>query len=67
MKKYLLLLMAVCVAGLGNKLSAQEWAIKSNMLYDATTTINFGIEKTIAPSGHSIYRETIIRSSSPTI
>ena len=41
--------MAVCVAGLGNKLSAQEWAIKSNLLYDATTTINLGIEKTIAP------------------
>lgn len=49
MKKYLLLLTAVCVAGLGNKLSAQEWAIKSNLLYDATTTINLGIEKTIAP------------------
>lgn len=41
--------MAVCAASFGNRLSAQEWAVKSNLLYDATTTINLGVEMAISP------------------
>lgn len=26
-------------------LSAQDWAVKTNLLYDATATINLGVEK----------------------
>ena len=31
-----------------NKLSAQQWAIKSNLLYDATTTMNLGVEVSLS-------------------
>lgn len=33
----------------GGKLKAQDFAIKTNILYDATTTLNLGIEFGIAP------------------
>lgn len=48
MKKYLLILLALGVSGIFNNLSAQKWAIKSNLLYDATATINVGVEAAIA-------------------
>lgn len=48
MKKYLLFLLALCATSFCNRLSAQEWAIKSNLLYDATATINLGVETALA-------------------
>ncbi|MBO7299991.1 MAG: DUF3575 domain-containing protein [Tidjanibacter sp.] len=33
----------------GLKLHAQDWAIKTNLLYDATSTINLGVEVGVAP------------------
>ena len=47
MRRALLLIFVLCVASL-NKLSAQEWGVKTNLLYDATTSINLGIEKAVA-------------------
>ncbi len=46
MKKIALLLMFVVLMILGSsqKLSAQDMALKTNLLYDATTTINLGYE-----------------------
>ena len=40
MKKYIFLLLALCFTGFGTKLSAQEWAVKSNIAYDATASMN---------------------------
>lgn len=48
MRRFLVTILLICSAGLVNKLSAQQWAIKSNLLYDATTSINLGVEKSIA-------------------
>ena len=47
MRRALLLIFVLCVVSL-NKLSAQEWGVKTNLLYDATTSINLGIEKAVA-------------------
>ena len=50
MKRRLLYLL---VAGLfflfAAPLHAQKWVVKSNLLYDATTTLNFGVEVGLAP------------------
>ena len=48
MKKYFLIIFALCVSGFSNKLFAQDWAVKTNLLYDATTTINLGVETAVA-------------------
>lgn len=48
MKKYLFFLLALCATSFSHKLSAQEWAVKSNLLYDATTTMNLGVEVALA-------------------
>ncbi|MBR7114925.1 MAG: DUF3575 domain-containing protein [Alistipes sp.] len=49
MKKPLfLLLLAICASGFANKLSAQEWAIKTNLLYDATASMNIGLETALS-------------------
>ena len=45
MKKFALLLSFVALmTGLGRQLYAQDMALKTNLLYDATTTINLGYE-----------------------
>ena len=46
MKKKWILLLGLCLIGF--KASGQYFALKSNVLYDATTTINLGIEFAIA-------------------
>ena len=48
MKKYIFLLLALCFTGFGTKLSAQEWAVKSNIAYDATASMNLGFEVGVA-------------------
>lgn len=48
MKKYLLIFVALCAMGLSNRLMAQNWAVKTNLLYDATATINLGAEFAVA-------------------
>lgn len=47
MRKSLLLLFVLCAVGFVNRLSAQEWAVKTNLLYDATTSMNLGVEKAL--------------------
>ncbi|MDR3268831.1 MAG: DUF3575 domain-containing protein [Tannerella sp.] len=46
MKKWMLLL-GICLLSIKN-IHSQEVAIKSNLLYDATTTINLGVEFALA-------------------
>lgn len=48
MKRIFLLLYVTVATCLGGKLSAQEWAIKTNLAYDATTTMNLGFEVGVA-------------------
>ena len=47
MKKFLLILGLVAVFSIQES-SAQKWAIKSNLLYDATTSMNIGFETALA-------------------
>ena len=47
MKKLLLILSFIALFS-AKESSAQEWALKSNLLYDATTTINLGFETALA-------------------
>ena len=47
MKKFLLILGLVVVFSIQES-SAQKWAIKSNLLYDATTSMNIGFETALA-------------------
>ena len=49
MKKHILIALLVAFAGLGQKLNAQEWGLKTNLIYDATATINAGLEVGLAP------------------
>ena len=44
MKRKILLMSIVIMACCSARLSAQNWAVKTNLLYDATCTFNFGIE-----------------------
>jgi hypothetical protein len=46
---FYLLLLALLMGGSVSKVNAQEWAIKTNVLYDATATINLGVEIGLAP------------------
>lgn len=48
MRRLLLTILLICSVGVVNKLSAQQWAIKSNLLYDATTSMNLGVETSVA-------------------
>ena len=48
MKRKILLLTLMIMSCCYTKLSAQEWAVKTNLLYDATTSINIGVEKALA-------------------
>lgn len=47
MKKLLLILSFITLFA-AKESSAQEWAIKTNLLYDATTSINLGVETALA-------------------
>ncbi len=48
MNRYLAILIWIAsLAGVGAH--AQDWAMKSNLLYDATTTLNAGVEVGLAP------------------
>ena len=44
MKKYLVLLFVLVASGFTGAVQAQKWAVKSNLLYDATTSMNLGVE-----------------------
>ena len=44
MKKILLLLFVCGACCFTDAVRAQQWAVKSNLLYDATTTLNLGVE-----------------------
>ena len=46
---FCLLLLFLLVGGGFSQLRAQEWAVKSNLLYDATATVNLGVEIGLAP------------------
>ena len=37
------------LGGVTSKVCAQDWSIKSNIVYDATATVNLGVEVGIAP------------------
>lgn len=45
-RKCLLLLF---LGGISTFVSAQKWGVKTNLLYDATSTFNFGVEFRLAP------------------
>ena len=45
-KIFIILIISILVSSFA---SAQSVAIKTNLLYDATTSINFGIETRVAP------------------
>ena len=47
MKKFLLILGLVALFSTQESY-AQKWAIKSNLLYDATTSMNIGFETALA-------------------
>ena len=44
MKKHILIALLITFVGLGQKLNAQNWGLKTNLIYDATTTMNVGAE-----------------------
>ena len=47
-------MLAILLASVNSSL-AQKWAVKSNLLYDATATINLGVEAALGPrrnAGH---------------
>ena len=46
---FCLLLFALLVGGEISQVRAQDWAIKTNLLYDATATVNLGVEIGVAP------------------
>ena len=48
MKKLLIILFGLWALCFSQESKAQDWALKSNLLYDATTTINFGVERALA-------------------
>ena len=49
MKKHIFIALLVAFVGLGQKLNAQGWGLKTNVLYDLTATINVGAEFALAP------------------
>ena len=48
MKRLFLILFGLLVMGFSQESHAQQWAVKSNLLYDATASINLGVETAIA-------------------
>lgn len=46
---FCLLLFFLVVGGGFSQVRAQDWAIKTNVIYDATTTVNLGVEVGVAP------------------
>ena len=46
---FCLLLFFLLMGSSASQLRAQDWAIKSNIVYDATATINLGVEIGLAP------------------
>lgn len=47
--KKLLLILSLCVTfGFAETAQAQKWAVKTNLLYDATTSMNLGVEFALA-------------------
>lgn len=46
---FCLLLLLLVIGGGLSRVSAQDWAIKTNMIYDATSTANLGVEVGLAP------------------
>ena len=49
MYRYLSIIIFFIASLSGIGASAQKWALKSNLLYDATATINAGAEVALAP------------------
>ena len=47
----------------GLSVSAQKVAVKTNVLYDATTTLNLGADSELHQNGQSTFREITIRLS----
>lgn len=43
------LLFSLCLPTGGLKAENSDFALKTNLLYDATSTVNFGVEKKVAP------------------
>lgn len=64
MKKYLCLIgvLGVLLCNTANSY-AQKVAVKTNLLYDATTTMNLGLEIGLARNGLSTYPEIITPGS----
>ena len=48
-KNFTIFMIALLVALLSGTVSAQRLAVKSNLLYDITSTINLGVEYEVAP------------------
>ena len=46
---FCLLLLLLFIGGGTSRVSAQDWAIKTNIAYDATATVNLGVEVGLAP------------------
>ena len=46
---FCLLLLLLFIGGGTSRVSAQDWAIKTNIVYDATATVNLGVEVGLAP------------------
>ncbi len=48
MKKFLFILFGLWALVFTQESRAQDWAIKTNLLYDATTTMNIGVERALS-------------------
>ena len=48
-KNFTIFMITLLVALLSGTVSAQRLAVKSNLLYDITSTINLGVEYEVAP------------------
>lgn len=46
---FLLLFLSLLLGGAMSQVRAQDWAVKSNLIYDATATVNLGVEVGVAP------------------
>ena len=46
---FCLLVLALLIGGEISQVRAQDWAVKTNLLYDATATVNLGVEIGVAP------------------
>ena len=49
MKKYIISLLALALIGVGSAMAQDRVAIKTNILHDATASINLGVEVGVAP------------------